>query len=66
MPATLLAAAGLTLAAIVASGAAGKSGTEKPPLPTSPGLAKVTQYTLPPEDLFPYAIAAGPSAGPDQ
>jgi virginiamycin B lyase len=52
------------------SGAAGASApTPKPTppkLPSSPGIAKLTQWTLPPEDLYPYAIAAGPSAGPDQ
>ena len=53
------------LAALGAGGAAGAEAA-RAKLPSSPGIAKLTQYTLPPEDLFPYAIASGPSAGPDQ
>jgi virginiamycin B lyase len=57
----------LLLAALVTMvGATGAGAAEAPKLPSSPGLAKLTQYPLPPEDLFPYAIAAGPNAGPDQ
>lgn len=55
-------------AGLAALGACGAAGAEaaKGKLPSSPGIAKLTQWPLPPEDLFPYAIAAGPSAGPDQ
>jgi len=40
--------------------------SEQQKLPSSPGLARVTQYELLPEDLFPFAIAAGPERGPPE
>jgi streptogramin lyase len=55
------------VAALGAGGAtAAKPKQEKEKLPSSPGLAKVTQYELLPDDLFPRAIAAGPERGPDE
>jgi hypothetical protein len=50
--------AALLAAALVALGTGGAGAAT---LPSSPGLAKVTQYTLPPDDLFPGAIAMGPT-----
>ena len=51
----------LLTAALAALGAGGAGDAGAAKLPSSPGLAKVTQYTLPPEDLFPGAIAIGPT-----
>lgn len=58
--------AGLAIHSGAANAAAAESKSTPPKLPSSPGIAKLSQWTLPAEDLYPYAIAAGPSAGPDQ